>query len=91
MAKWKIQAQEKYDLGKFTDDPQGYSIYQSKRLDTLGALRKKYMLSILEARNAEPPDKYDDWGHLRCNSADNRNKGKHVRPRRRLKERELVN
>ena len=43
MAKWKIQAQEKYDLGKFTDDPPGYSIHQSKRLDTVGALRKKYM------------------------------------------------
>ena len=95
VAKWKIQVQEKYDLGRFTDDPQGYSIYSSKRLDTVGALRKKYLLSVLEARNVEPSEKYDDWGHLRCNSADtnnnNRNKGKHMKPRRRLKEKELVN
>ena len=57
----------------------------------MGALRKKYLLSVLDARFVEPAEKYDDWGHLRCNSADHRNGGKHVKPRKRLRERDLVN
>ena len=70
-AKWKILMRERYDLGRFADDPMISSIYRGVPLPTLGELRKGYLdRDLAKSKLYNDVSKFTRWGNIRSNSFD---------------------
>ena len=80
-AKWKVRMRERYDLGRFADDPPITSIYDGVPLATAGELRRGYLERDLgKSKLYNDVSKFNRWGHQRANSFDAVPNGAHCVP-----------